>query len=192
MAISESFSPRKHFLAFLLVTIAAACSSHANPSIKASRDLLNFVCSRSSNPPLCLQVLSSDPRSRNATLKDLGFISLDAAESQAKTTQTLIGSLLQKATDPKLKAQLKSCQGFYDDSIKQLDQGRNALNAGNPRGSGGYVSAANADADSCDEGFAGSSTPEPSELQDADQKFEVISGITLIVTAFLLLPPPSH
>ncbi|KAL3498657.1 hypothetical protein ACH5RR_041389 [Cinchona calisaya] len=187
---------RTLFLAFVLITIASSSVvTHANPNnignIKASKALIDTICSRTTNPSLCFKVLNADPRTPGASLKDLGQISLDLATPHAKTTHTFIQSLVQKATDPKLKVQLNSCLRNYNEAIKDLDEGRKALNSGNPRGLNSYASAAYAASESCDEGFLGKSLPEPQEIKQANQKLRDLSSITIVVSAFLLIPP-SH
>lgn len=194
MAISVSSAPRTLlFLVFVLLTIATSSPGHANPSfsIKASKDLIFQICSRTINGDLCFQVLNADPRTPAASLKDVGLISVGLAESQVKTTQTLIASLLKKATDPKLQGQLKSCQGNYGQATSALNQGRNDLNSGNYRRLGSDASAAVAAAETCQSGFVWFKIPEPPELKEANEKSRDLNDIPVAISALLLLLPPS-
>ena len=96
-------------------------SSLGRPSTKLSGNEVQEICSTTQNPSFCVQTLNSDPRTAAADLKGLAGISIDMAKASAKETATLISSLVENSSDPKLKGRYQTCAENYDDSIDSLD-----------------------------------------------------------------------
>lgn len=103
---------------------------------------LDDVCRGTKEPPLCLSVLGSDPRSRSATLPQLAEIAIDAAEFKATATKVKIHALLLSAKSPSLKNLYGQCENNYLDALSALAAAPNDLaqrRYGNLRADGGRV-----------------------------------------------------
>ncbi|XP_059630022.1 pectinesterase inhibitor-like [Cornus florida] len=152
-----------------------------NHSLAASNKLINSICSSTHNPSLCVQSLKSDPRTASADLKGLGGISIDIAQSNAKSTYNMILSLIKRTTDPKLKGRYDTCRENYDDSISDLDESRQLLKSGDYAGLNIHASAALDGGETCNDNFEGPPA-EPAQLKQANQRLEDLCSIILVIS----------
>ncbi|KAL3500782.1 hypothetical protein ACH5RR_039875 [Cinchona calisaya] len=178
---------RKAILFFLvsLITFLVSTRTHAEPSnnnnIKVSKSLIADICKTTLNPPFCAQVLNSKPP--GTSLKELAEFSIKLAEIHAKKTHDdLIVKLLEKERNPRLKDVYESCKENYEDSIDSLNDGKKALNSGDFGGLNNFASAAETDADTCQEGFEEGSFAEPPQVKQANKKLEDLSSIILSIS----------
>ncbi|KAG8377550.1 hypothetical protein BUALT_Bualt08G0044800 [Buddleja alternifolia] len=74
-----------HLVLATLLLALFLCNSQA--------DLIDDVCSKSTNPTLCKNTLRSDPRSRGADVRGLGIIIANKAVSVTIATQKIVESL---------------------------------------------------------------------------------------------------
>ncbi|CAH9114949.1 unnamed protein product [Cuscuta epithymum] len=148
-------------------------------------DLIDTVCAKTQHSSICQKALRSDPRSKNADLKGLGFISIDVTTSKAKSGKTLVQSLLDKSTDPKEKSALSSCLENYGDSIDMLGECSDALKNGDYTGMNVKASAALDDIGTCDDGFKDLGKPEPAQLKDASFNAQSDCEIILVISNLL-------
>ncbi|XP_059630023.1 pectinesterase inhibitor-like [Cornus florida] len=159
------------FLSFLFIN-----HTHA-----ATNELITSICSSTTNPSLCVQSLKSDPRTASADLKGLGAISIDIAQSNAKSTLNMIVSLVKQTTDPKLKGRYDTCRENYDDSVSDFDECRKFLKSGDYASLNTYASSALDGPDTCNDGFEGPPA-EPPQLQAANKKLEGLCSIVLAIS----------
>ncbi|XP_052176630.1 pectinesterase inhibitor-like [Diospyros lotus] len=153
-------------------------------SSRATATLIEDVCSKTQNPPLCLEVLKGDHRSNKADLKGLGLIAIDSAEKFAKETSKLVVSLVKKASDPKVKGRYETCEENYDDTVTNLEEARQALKSGDILGLRTRASAALDGPDTCEDGFE-EPPAEARELQQANKKMEGLCSTILAVASRL-------
>ncbi|RAL38604.1 hypothetical protein DM860_002582 [Cuscuta australis] len=148
-------------------------------------DVIDDVCAKALRPPLCQKVLRGDPRSKNADLKTLGSIAIDITTKQAKSGQSLVQSLLKKATDPKQKSALSTCVENYGDSIDNLRECPGLLRSGDYGGVNIKASAAFDDFETCNDGFSDLSIPEPPKLKDSSSMSQGVCDIILVISNLL-------
>ncbi|CAI9753505.1 unnamed protein product [Fraxinus pennsylvanica] len=150
---------------FSTLSLAFLCSFLTFDNVKA--DLIGDLCSKTSNPSSCDEVLRSDPRSVKADLRGLGEIAIDKAITSAKTSLNLVKALAKGRIQSK-------CIEYYFIAFNSLNKcqslilGKDKLNL--------YAEAANADINifTCDALFYGK---EPIFVKQASQKTRDIINI---------------
>ncbi|CAI9771385.1 unnamed protein product [Fraxinus pennsylvanica] len=155
---------------FLLVSLALVllCGCQA--------DLVDDICSVSTNPSLCNQILRSDPRTPGAkNLRELGKIALDKALEGTKATRLAVKSL---GKGPTASTCVKVCQ----DAINNLNECRNLLRASDISALQTKVSVALTDVQTCDDTYEGK---EPPQINQATQRAKELIGIFLIIASRL-------
>ncbi|KAK6148474.1 hypothetical protein DH2020_019386 [Rehmannia glutinosa] len=85
-----------------------------------SATLLEEVCHQTHDPPFCLNILGSDPRTKNAGLPELAGITIDLGSYSATGTKVKIHSLLLSGKFPQLKTRLTVCDENYAHAISEL------------------------------------------------------------------------
>ncbi|CAH9080381.1 unnamed protein product [Cuscuta europaea] len=168
-----------HKLPILFAFLVALITRNVNA------DLIDTVCAKTQHPPICQKALRSDPRSKNADLKGLGFISIDITTDKAKSGKTLVQSLMGKSTDPKEKSALSSCLENYGDSIDTLGECPDLLKSGDYNGVNVKASSALDDIGTCDDGFEDLGKPEPAQLKDASFNAQAVCEIILVISNLL-------
>ncbi|KAK6117977.1 hypothetical protein DH2020_048277 [Rehmannia glutinosa] len=96
----------------------------------ASDNLLKDVCRQTQDEAFCMNVLGSDPRTRDARLFQLGQITIDLGAYSATGTKVKIHSLFLSEKDPELKIRLSVCDENYDDAIDSLREAVDDLEHG--------------------------------------------------------------
>ena len=79
------------------------------------------------NPPFRLQTLQSDHRAPLVDLLGLTNISVHLTDVAAKKTMALIRSLVNKTTNPVLKAPFEVCLELYNSILGDLEYAKTAL-----------------------------------------------------------------
>ena len=133
----------------------------------------------------CVASLESDPRSRTATLEELGAISVMVTISNATNLKSYILELLEdKRFDPYSKGCLRDCLELYSDAIDTL---RNALDDFKNKhyidAKQGFTSAMDASG-TCEEGFM-EKEGEASPLTKEDERFFQLCAMDLAFATIL-------
>ncbi|KAJ8444700.1 hypothetical protein Cgig2_030374 [Carnegiea gigantea] len=134
------------------------CSTLTNA---AANNLVLDTCKKmaGSDPNIkynsCVTLLGSDPRSSKATsLSELGTISFEIDISKAKSILSTINGLLKDPKfDPNVKRALKDCSDFYSTAPDNLQEGLDALKAGDYSTANIRTSAAFDSSVNCDDSF---------------------------------------
>ncbi|WKA10917.1 hypothetical protein VitviT2T_028462 [Vitis vinifera] len=114
-------------------TVAATYSTSTFPnqiSLKlVQKELIQKVCSKTSNRTFCVETLESDPRTPSAyNLPSLARIAIELSIANVSDTQALIASKLRgDTTDPDVKHTLKWCVTWYTEVIALLRSAVTAL-----------------------------------------------------------------
>ncbi|XP_075645843.1 pectinesterase inhibitor-like [Castanea sativa] len=111
----------------LMLAVLLICPTNAWLSMKVSENMLISVCSWHENPPFCLQTLQSDHHTPLVDLVGLINISIHLTDVAAKRTMALIRSLVNKTTDPILKAPFEVCLELYNSILGDLKYAKTAL-----------------------------------------------------------------
>ena len=160
-------------------------SSLGRPSTKLSGNEVQEICSTTQNPSFCVQTLNSDPRTAAADLKGLAGISIDMAKASAKETATLISSLVENSSDPKLKGRYQTCAENYDDSIDSLDDCTKSVSSGDYNSLNFQASAAMDGPVTCLDSFDGP-PKDPSQLPSKSEDLEHLCSIILAISKRLI------
>lgn len=117
-------------------------------------ELINKVCDHSIYQHLCLSSLQSVPESKNADLYDLTTISLQLAAANASEIRNHIVKLLNTSESDSYSRQgLNDCSENYHDAVDRIKDSLEALENKGYNDINSWVTAAMADAVSCEEGF---------------------------------------
>ncbi|XP_049407828.1 pectinesterase inhibitor-like, partial [Solanum stenotomum] len=134
-------------------------------------DLINDVCSKTQKPTICLSALKGDSRSKGANLEGLATISIDISLKNMQSTHDLVNTLLNQATNPKLKTRYSSCLENYNDGIDDLRGLPALLKSKDYVGLNIHASAALDDPSTCDDNFS-DPPPESPQLKAASDKLQ--------------------
>ncbi|XP_059630331.1 pectinesterase inhibitor-like [Cornus florida] len=179
MAISLSYSSS---LLLSILLLSFLLLNHESDA--AANELLNSICSTTSKPALCVKALKSDPRTAKADIKGLGGITIDLAQSNAKSTKNMIGSLIKQTSDHKLKGTYQTCHENYVDAISDLDRCKKHLESGDYASLNIHGSAALDGPDTCNDNFEGP-LAESSKLKQANEHLEGLCSTILAISSRL-------
>lgn len=174
-----------HISSMLMTFLLLINGSFGRLSTKIASNELNEICSTTQDPSFCVQALNSDPRTANADLKGLAQISIDLAKSSATKTTTLITSLVEKTSDPKLKGRYQTCAENYDNSISSLDDCTKSMSSGDYSSLNFQASAAMDGPMTCLDSFEGP-PKDPSELPSKCEDLEHLCSIILAISKRLI------
>ena len=110
-----------------MLAILLICPTYAWLSVKVSENMLISICSWHEDPPFCLQTLQSDHRTPLVDHVGLTNISIHLTNVAAKKNMALIRSLVNKTTDPVLKAPFEVCLELYNSILGDLEYAKTAL-----------------------------------------------------------------
>ncbi|XP_075507522.1 pectinesterase inhibitor-like [Primulina tabacum] len=144
-------------------------------------NLIQQICSKSTNPSLCTKSLRSDPRSRSADLRGLGHITINKARAASQVTQRVAISLSTGGT----KARADACVEYCTDAIELLndcsallrDRSGRTIDDVKTKGS-----AALTDISTCDDEFG---PEEPKKLRNASRTTQDLMDIFLVIANLL-------
>lgn len=174
-------------LPLLLVIIFTTAPSSGKPDLKViSNSTINDVCSKTLNPPFCLDLLhfyADHPHNRS--LKGLARITISLAHSNATATRGLLRRLIQHTDNPRLKERYTSCYKNYDDSVGDIEKAKKSLKSSDKNGLRDAVAGAMGEVNACGESFQ-QPPADPSTLPKSNQKFLHLCSIILVVSKFLL------
>ncbi|OVA16683.1 Pectinesterase inhibitor domain [Macleaya cordata] len=104
---------------FISSSTTSADARELQINVKVTKSVVNEVCSQTRNPNLCLNVLSSDPRTETADLFGLCSISNNLAFINATKSLNFINYLVNIAV-PEKKDHLRMCSLYYQNAVEDL------------------------------------------------------------------------
>ncbi|KAH7860518.1 hypothetical protein Vadar_014381 [Vaccinium darrowii] len=179
---SSSFS----LLSLLVVLLLVGLSSQS-PSVKETVGY-DFICRKTANLDLCLEIFESDPRSAVADVKGLAQIADDACEASANQTLKTLGLLINSTmSSPILKERFETCVRYYDIVIANLDMAKRLLASPKYTSALDYSQVAKNYIDDCDALFQSSPiSAKPAELEKVTKKsLDLVLIFRVILDVFL-------
>ncbi|KAL2489144.1 PMEI domain-containing protein [Forsythia ovata] len=146
------------FLVTLALVLLCGCQA----------DLVNDICSATSNPSICNQVLRSDPRFQmTQNLRDLGQIVIDKSLEGTKATLKVVNSF---GKGPEASTCVENCKDAIDslNECKSLIKSFDRFDISTLQTT---ASAALTDVDTCDDNYG---DREPPQLQQATQRAKAL------------------
>ncbi|KAL2489170.1 PMEI domain-containing protein [Forsythia ovata] len=146
------------FLVTLALVLLCGCQA----------DLVNDICSATSNPSICNQVLRSDPRFQmTQNLRDLGQIVIDKSLEGTKATLKVVNSF---GKGPEASTCVENCKDAIDslNECKSLIKSFDRFDISTLQTT---ASAALTDVDTCDDNYG---DKEPPQLQQATQRAKAL------------------
>ncbi|KAL0006784.1 hypothetical protein SO802_008286 [Lithocarpus litseifolius] len=113
----------------LILAILLIFLTNAQLSVKVSENVLKPICSVHEGPPFCLKALKSNPPTPLVDLVGLVNISMHFKDVAANKTFAHISSLVNKTTNPNLKASYEVCLKFYDSIFGNQEEAKTAFKA---------------------------------------------------------------
>ncbi|XP_049412886.1 pectinesterase inhibitor-like [Solanum stenotomum] len=168
--MAKFWSSSLFFLSFVLVTLFGNI-----PNVKA--DILDDVCPKTINPPLCFQVLRNDPYVYKGDIHSLLSIVLSIAQDNTTSTYNLIQSILQQPIKyPNMKDQLIGCLKNYKYASDNLESCNDLLRIANYRKISFLAYAAMYESLACNQGFR-DVPPQLKQLSKVVQEFSDVSAV---------------
>ncbi|KAK7388028.1 hypothetical protein VNO78_22829 [Psophocarpus tetragonolobus] len=147
-------------LIWSIILIATISMPTANCRVMEQNkaNLIEETCKQTPHDNLCIQYLSSDPRSTHADVSGLALIMVDVIKTKSNNVLDKIQKLLEENPEPGLKEALSSCADRYK-AILQADvaQAVAALQKGDPKFAEDGANDAAIEATSCENTFSGQS-----------------------------------
>ncbi|KAM3319178.1 pectinesterase inhibitor [Capsicum chacoense] len=151
-------------------------------SVKA--DLIDSVCSKSSDKVVCFSALRDDPRSKGANPEGLAAIAIELSQKKATSVYNLVSALLKQTTDPKLKMRYSSCLESFNDAINNLGKLPGYLKSKDYYNLSTHASAAIGAPTTCDNNFL-EAPAEVLQLRDASHNLRGLIDVILCLCFFL-------
>ncbi|PHT53812.1 hypothetical protein CQW23_08274 [Capsicum baccatum] len=147
-------------------------------SVKA--DLIDSVCSKSSDKVVCFSALRDDPRSKGANPEGLAAIAIELSQKKATSVYNLVSALLKQTTDPKLKMRYSSCLESFNDAINNLGKLPGYLKSKDYYNLSTHASAAIRAPTTCDNNFL-EAPAEVLQLRDASHNLRGLIDVILLL-----------
>ncbi|WKA02752.1 hypothetical protein VitviT2T_020906 [Vitis vinifera] len=157
------------------------------PNQKSSlgEELIAQVCDHAIYKDLCISSLQSVPESKDADLFELTTIALKLAATNATEIKKYVQKLLNKSHSDRYTHQcLADCSENYEDALDRIEDSLKALESKGYNDVNTWVTAAMADAESCEEGFL-DRPGHKSPLTGRSTIFNQLCSIALTITNFL-------
>ncbi|KAL7594467.1 hypothetical protein Lser_V15G31404 [Lactuca serriola] len=151
-------------------------------------DLIDDICTEiPDEKSLCLDTLRTDPRSPTQNLEVLAQISIDAAIKDAKGLPSLVKSLVNKVSDPEVKARVSGCVIDAQIALANLIHVKQLVDSKFYVAANENARAANDQLSVCENSFQLQPPAiEPVELTQASNLLEALVSILIIVTNHML------
>lgn len=133
------------------------------------------LCNNSGEPVFCKTILTADPRTKNASIFELGLVAIDLALNKSYSTKVKIQSLNESTGDPKLKDSLAFCEAYYEDASYVLGYARSHLNNKQYEAASISAGGVNNDARKCERKL--NNPPVKSPFTKENQDLERLSAI---------------
>ncbi|RDX64167.1 Cell wall / vacuolar inhibitor of fructosidase 1, partial [Mucuna pruriens] len=149
MSNTKQLSLICNILVVAIISMAACDCRVLQPN---NAELIERTCKQTPNPNLCVKLLESDPRGRNADLKDLALIIVDVIATKAKVTLNKIEQLRHGRGGE--KEAIDSCSDKYRAILEgDVVQATQALERGNPKFAESALTDSAVEATSCEHRF---------------------------------------
>lgn len=145
---------------------------------QSQADLVSTVCSKSTNPSLCNQVMGSDPRSKGAGLPVLGQIAIEKSQAAVNAATAVVKTVPPKG---RIKGVIDTCVENFSDAIDDLNDSKQSLKSGDKQGLNLHASAAVASVQTCDDEF-NTAGGEPGNVAQATKKASEIIDVILVIS----------
>lgn len=148
-------------LVFLSSLIISLPMTQSRTLPMRNKNLIEKTCKKTPNYNLCVISLSKDPRSYRADIKQLSLIMVDIAKAKAVTNLKHIKELLKRSTTTgKVKQALSYCVDYYNTIVEaDVQVATDALQKGDYKFAEQYSNDAGIEANECENGFSGTSSP---------------------------------
>ncbi|KAK1592315.1 hypothetical protein Q3G72_022967 [Acer saccharum] len=156
---------------------------HVNKVSTKENQLINDICSKTTNPSNCLRLLKSISGTGTADLKGIAKIILDLAHSNATKTLDLVNSLIPKTNDFRLKEGYLTCFEVYDNAIDEINEAESDFIQGDYSSMNIQASAAMTEAVTCDDETQG--LPIDPSVRKGNQDLLDLCKIILVVANLL-------
>ncbi|CAJ1940800.1 unnamed protein product [Sphenostylis stenocarpa] len=146
------------FCTLVMATISMPAGTNCRVIQQNKANLIEETCEQTPHRDLCIQYLSSDPRSTDADVTGLALIMVKVIKTKANKALDKIHQLLQESPEPGQKEALSSCADRYK-AILEADVAVAiaALQKGNPKFAEDGANDAAIEATSCENSFSGKS-----------------------------------
>ncbi|KAL6661910.1 hypothetical protein ACP70R_001294 [Stipagrostis hirtigluma subsp. patula] len=160
--------------AMAIVALLAAAAASL-PAAVADANFVAETC-RSSDNPQCVAVLSTDPRSVNATtVHELASIGLDIATANARKSFDFVSDEASKRFASDYRDPLNECVSWYNSGIDDLSKARKSFDAGSYNGAEEHTSLAEDVGDHCEQAFTDRHLK--SVVSDVDKRMKEWSSV---------------
>ncbi|KAK7392295.1 hypothetical protein VNO78_20729 [Psophocarpus tetragonolobus] len=176
-------SKAKYVLATcMLVVSGMAYQSGAQE--ESGMALIQKICQERGNNELCVDVLSADPRSKNATLVELAMIVLKAAAKNASGILTECKTMIDNPDlEPKIQQGLADCKENLLDAESQIQDAVASILSNDKRDAQLWLKAALAAIDTCDDSIPG----DDDILSKRSVTFRQLCNIAVAINKAMLL-----
>jgi pectinesterase inhibitor-like protein len=153
-----------------MVLVVLAAVFPGLPTAHADAGFISSACKKTKNPSQCVAVLSSDPRTANASTEhDLASIALQIATDTTEHNGEVIENLAKNNQDTPEGDALNVCLGAYGDAANDLDiDARPSFDSGDYAGTWKLLSGAKGVGELCENAFKGVSKKSP--VTDIDRQ----------------------
>ncbi|KAG2407328.1 Cell wall / vacuolar inhibitor of fructosidase [Vigna angularis] len=146
------------FYTVVIATISVPAATNCRVVLLNKANLIEETCKQTPHQNLCIQYLSSDPRSADADIAGLALIMVNVIKTKANNALDKIQQLLQGSHEHSQKEALNSCAGRYKTILEaDVAQAIAALQKGDPKFAEDGANDAAVEATSCENGFSGKS-----------------------------------
>ncbi|CAI0422567.1 unnamed protein product [Linum tenue] len=164
----------------LLIIFCAFRLSAASFRVELAPSQVAALCKESINHTFCLDFLNSTAGIPAADLLGAGKITLKVGRDKALDARKCVKALLAQTTDPKLKESYKTCMENYGDATDAISAAKASLVAKDYATANIKISAAQTDADTCDDEVKG--LPAAAELGERNRYLFNLLNIGLLIT----------
>ncbi|KAG4932170.1 hypothetical protein AAZX31_17G035300 [Glycine max] len=167
----------------VLATISVPATNSRIIHQKNNANLIEETCKQTPHHDLCIQYLSSDPRSTEADVTGLALIMVNVIKIKANNALDKIHQLLQKNPEPSQKEPLSSCADRYKAIVEaDVAQAVASLQKGDPKFAEDGANDAAIEATTCENSFSAGKSP----LTNHNNAMHDVAAITAAIVRQLL------
>lgn len=188
MAISSSWS-----FSFMLCALSIILQSVMISSSTArlalddlapapSNNLINEICTATSDPNLCFEIMRSIPGASGApSLESLAQVTITYGHSNATEILKYARSLVSTEKSPRLKANYDTCAENYDIAVDALEWAQKRLKGRDYKGVEVMATGGIDQVESCRDNFMDPPIDDPSQLPQKGSNFRMICRIIIAI-----------
>ncbi|PIM99405.1 hypothetical protein CDL12_28092 [Handroanthus impetiginosus] len=114
----------------ILTFVVFALATTPSTAHKVTDTEIKHLCSKSSHPARCYELLKSDHRTANVDAKGLVEVSVDLAAKKANKIHSQLNSFSKATHDSRFRNLYDSCSKNYNDAIRNLEVAKSNLHSG--------------------------------------------------------------